>query len=710
MSTTRPTRIHAAELSVHFVYFKVLLTGTAPHYGTAEHRKLESMALNKLKATFIVMFCLAQSSLVSASNIESSDGFGAFLKAWLKTNDDVSLNVDQETANAHVSETLRQIAKGTHPAQHQWHILEHLHQEHPRLIISVPDTATISDTIKKDKKAAHLFEKLTKRAEQMLDAPGPRYANSPEGALAEARLALKHITTFAAMYRLTNDTRYFQQAREEMLKISAFPDWGPANFLDVAEMTAAMGIGYDWLFHQLSAQDRQTIREAIVAKGLDPGLKQYQGDGWWRLANSNWNLVCNGGLSVGALAIAESEAERAEKIIACAAVSEPLALRSFKPDGGWSEGPMYWTYGTRYLCYFLSSLRSALGTDFNLGESAGLPETGFFRIYTESPTGKCFNFADSETEVGRGAQMFWLSREYQQPVFAGAELHVADNFPEMFHLLFFSKNHITPEAAGLPPNKLFRGINVACLRTGWEKKDQTYVGFKGGDNTSHHAHLDLGTFVFDAQGFRWAEDLGPDNYDLPGYFSNQRWHYYRTRTEGHNTLTSNYANQDAQAKAAIVSFSAAAKQPFAIADLTEGYRGIFSSVKRGVKLLGENDILIQDEIEAPNTAPLEWHLHTFADVQISKKGQQAQLTQRSKSQSATMYAEILAPTACAFAAKAATSSAPQIQQPGCTDLIVPLKLHPGTNRIAVRISRQKNLLEENLPSLQNWKTDSLTVR
>lgn len=31
-------------------------------------------------------------------------------------------------------------------------------------------------------------------------------------------------------------------------------------------------------------------------------------------------------------------------------------------------------------------------------------------------------------------------------------------------------------------------------------------------------------------------DLGSDNYDLPGYFGEQCWSYYRLRTEGHNTI------------------------------------------------------------------------------------------------------------------------------------------------------------------------------
>jgi hypothetical protein len=63
------------------------------------------------------------------------------------------------------------------------------------------------------------------------------------------------------------------------------------------------------------------------------------------------------------------------------------------------------------------------------------------------------------------------------------------------------------------------------LRSEWENPQALCVAFKAGDNKANHSHLDLGSFVFDAAGVRWAMDLGADNYNLPGYFGKQRWDY-----------------------------------------------------------------------------------------------------------------------------------------------------------------------------------------
>ncbi|HEY9679109.1 MAG TPA: heparinase II/III family protein [Drouetiella sp.] len=630
----------------------------------------------------------------SSASAQSQPSFNSLL-------DSVRAAKTPNEAKQIAGDALTKISDGTFPQQESWNILAAVRTKHPRLLITDEDLSTISDTIKSDKTAARLNDVLIARAQEMLHSEGPHYSKHPEEALTQARLSLKRITTFAALYRLYHDKRYFNQARADMLNLAKFPDWGPANFLDVAEMTASMGIGYDWLFDQLSEEDRAIIKEAIVSKGLDPALKQYHGDGWWRTANSNWNFVCNGGLSVGALAIAESEPERASKVIACALISTPLALKSLDPDGGWSEGPMYWTYGTRYLFYFLRSLQTALNSDFGLSKSPGLSETGYFRIYTESPIGKCFNFADSETEIARGAQMFWLSREFKQPVFAGAELHISEIFPEMFHLLFYTKTHVTPGEAQLPLNKVFKGVNVACMRSSWTNPNAAFVGFKGGDNGSHHAHLDLGTFVFDVGGVRWAEDLGPDSYDLPGYFDKERWNYYRTKTEGHNTLTVDSKNQNISAKSAIIKFSANEIEPFAIADLTNAYNGAFSTYKRGIKLLGSNSLLVQDEFEAPNMIPTEWHMHTLAKLEVQPDGKSAILTQEHKGRIVKLSAEILTPSDATFTASSVKFSPPENKQVGVTDLKIARELTKRKSKIAVRLSLRSLGASQIMPERRN---------
>ena len=61
-----------------------------------------------------------------------------------------------------------------------------------------------------------------------------------------------------------------------------------------------------------------------------------------------------------------------------------------------------------------------------------------------------------------------------------------------------------------PTDRYFRGLEMATMRDGWDSPKGWFVGFKAGTNAVNHSHLDVGTFVIDAKGIRWAVQLGPD--------------------------------------------------------------------------------------------------------------------------------------------------------------------------------------------------------
>ena len=62
------------------------------------------------------------------------------------------------------------------------------------------------------------------------------------------------------------------------------------------------------------------------------------------------------------------------------------------------------------------------------------------------------------------------------------------------------------------------GVGGTVAYSYFPNKEALFLAAKGGLNRGYHSHLDLGSFVLDAFGQRWAEDLGPEDYGLPGYF------------------------------------------------------------------------------------------------------------------------------------------------------------------------------------------------
>ena len=60
-------------------------------------------------------------------------------------------------------------------------------------------------------------------------------------------------------------------------------------------------------------------------------------------------------------------------------------MNQYAPDGGWAEGPGYWTYATHYTVCLLAALQTALGTDHGLSQTPGFDKAGDFRFYVGRP-------------------------------------------------------------------------------------------------------------------------------------------------------------------------------------------------------------------------------------------------------------------------------------------------------------------------------------
>ncbi len=554
------------------------------------------------------------------------------------------------------------------------HPLATLRHGHPRLIATDADFTRLRELVRSDSVAAGMYANLKHQADQMLSQPTVVHRLIGPRLLDQSRLCLERVYTLALVYRISGEAKYLDRAVTELRAAAAFPDWNPSHFLDVAEMTHAFAIGYDWLFPNLSPEDRALFRKAITEKGLDEAIKIYKRHNWWTVVVHNWNQVCNGGITLGALAIADDDPDRAEYIVKRSVESIQLAMASYAPEGGWAEGPGYWQYATSYNVYYLAGLQTALGTDFGLSSLPGFEHAGDFRVYFQGPAGT-FNYADAHSPAGTAPEMFWLAHRFSQPVFAGDELrHLsASARPQALDLVWYQPEGQSPSAARWPLQRTFENVNVAFLRSDWDSPDAFWIGVKGGDNHANHSHLDLGSFVLDARGVRWGLDLGSDYYNLPGYFGKQRYTYYRLRTESHNTVLIDGQNQDLSAKAPMTM-----KKGIASIDLAAAYPGKITKFVRTVELTREKAVIIRDEIEAPQPVDALWGMVT--DAQITLNGNHARLQKGT----AALDAEIVSPKGAAFDTAATTPPLPEEDQnKGTKKLVVRLKGKVTRTRIEV---------------------------
>src|SRR4030095_4855935 len=464
--------------------------------------------------------------------------------------------------------------------------------------------------------------------------------------LDKSREALRRMFFLSYAYRVTGNKKYAERGEKELLTIAGFSDWNPSHFLDVAEMTMAMAIGYDWLYNYLSPASRSAVKEAILKKGLEPSLDSKYNS--WLRAEHNWNQVCNAGMTYGAMAIYEDQPELAKQVINRALESIQLPMKDYAPDGGYPEGYGYWGYGTSFNVMFLSAVEKLFGKDFGLGHMPGFLHTASFLENMTGTTGKPFNYSDAGANGGLHPAMFWFAAKTKDPSLLWVEKNYLNENSQkyindrllptiMIWGLDVDLSKIAP-----PKSTMWTGQGknpVALMRTSWTDTNAIYTAMKGGSVSVNHAHMDIGSFVMDADGVRWAMDFGMQDYEsleskgiqLFGRTQDaQRWTVFRYTNLVHNTLTVNNQHQRVTGTAPITSSSASPDFMNAITDLSAVYKGAVKKANRGIAIVNKSYVVVRDEIETLDSAvTIRWTMLTPATVKITATDK-AELKQKDK--------------------------------------------------------------------------------
>ena len=513
---------------------------------------------------------------------------------------------------------------------------------HPRLLMDKTRLEKIKNYIKTDATFKKWYETVKAKADKALTAKISEYElRDGERLLYVSRDASDNIIYPALAYLIEGDSRYFDRAVAEMLAVSQFKDWHPTHFLDTAEMTLAVAIGYDWLYDSLSKKQRDTIANAILRLGLDAARTAYDGTAeydnsmfgsyhnriGWKADPSNWGLVCNGGIAAGALTLmGDYETEYCAEIVSEALRSIETPLRLFSPDGAWSEGLGYWGYACNYLAYMLSSLKNTLGTNYDYTMVPGLLATAFYPTYLIGPTA-IFNYGDA-TETGMSAPvLFWFAKELGEPALNASKLGLMERFGyngDIYDIIFYDPE-LPAADSETEKDKKFRIVETAVSTNSSASTNANYLAIKGGVIGESHGDLDGGSFVLDAIGQRWALDLGSDSYTLPGYFEwPHRGDYYRKRAEGHSTLVidpDGGLDQRLGAKLTINRMTADTYGACSVMDLSAAYSDKASSVQRAAAIFDNRSrFMIKDEVKAEKPVDVYWFMQTSKEISVADDG------------------------------------------------------------------------------------------
>jgi hypothetical protein len=517
------------------------------------------------------------------------------------------------------------------------HQLEQALTPHPRLLVTDRTLAGIRARVATDEDFRRLHERILASAVARLGDPAPERKLQGPRLLGVSGECLNRFALCAYAWRITGEERFLERVRRDLAAVCAFSDWTPNSFLGTGVMSAGVALAYDWCHQGLDEELRRTVRTALVGMAIAPSFASRQG---WVGHENNWNQVCNGGLVLAALAIAEQEPALAEAVIARAERSLPKVMASYGPDGAYAEGPSYWTFGTRFNVMALDALSTALGRRSVLEDLPGFLATGAFYLHVIGPTGEPFLYADSVPGTVPSDPVAWFA---QRTGDLAVWFNEAQNLRQRLD---------RPGATLVPPWALGwmatlpaqvpapaathwcgQGVTpVAMHRTGWTP-EATWIAIKGGSPSSWHAHMDIGGFALDALGVRWADDLGRQDYhslESQGIKplhnnpdeSSLRWTVLRMNASSHSVITVDGRPQRVPGHSSIVHHAS----DRTVVDMGPAYAGQLAAARRGIALLPGGSVLVQDELRARAEAPAQvrWAMTTRA--QVAPDGARAVLT------------------------------------------------------------------------------------
>lgn len=495
------------------------------------------------------------------------------------------------------------------------------------------------------------------------------------------------------------------------------------HFLDAAEMALAVGIGYDWLYDHLSSETRATLADALVRNAFEPLADEdaawfYYAEGNWNQV-CNAGLAAAAVAIQGDIQQdidAEKRDSTLQRIIDDAIWSNSRAMKAiYSPSGCYVEGPNYWNYGNAFQVLLLTLFEQTFGSDFGLSETPGFRESARYRTMVRRhpvsvrrpsttdrrPAGHIFNYSDNVDELKPSYALWYFADRFRDESLVSDELEMLlgsrtadeaggsswtgtdgwsgiryDDSSEarllplfMTYLLRGGPSEASSSGTSARPQiyinrgrpGVLEDMPLMIVKSSGKEPDGSgyYLGVKGGSPTANHAHMDGGSFVYDAFGQVWAIDPDRDSYQeleaeckrLGGDFwdmsqESVRWQMPGMNNRSHNTITVNGRDFNVKGKAELVGTIAStgggrsakaangrsakvtgegrsAKAAYgAILDMSSLYEGELAAAERRIWIDGNGNLTVEDRLTAlpGKDAEIRWSFVTPAEVTVTRTG------------------------------------------------------------------------------------------
>ncbi len=541
-------------------------------------------------------------------------------------------------------------------------------QSHPRLWLDASKVSAFAAALKKNPDHYGFRNFYERSVKPWLDRPiiaepAPYPDNKRVASLwrqmyidcQEVIYAIRHL---AIAGHLLEDEEILIRAKEWLLAVADWDVLGPTSraYNDEAafRVASALAWGYDWLYGCLDAEERKIVRTALLERTREIAEHVI---GHARIHifpyDSHAVRALSAALTPCCIALLGDEEEARDWLDYTVEYLSSIYSPWGAKDGGWAEGPHYWTTGMAYLLEAAGLIKSYYGID--ILERAFFRATGDFPLYNKAPGVRRTCFGDDSTmgdppslktgynmrqfagTTGNGHYQWYFEQVKRDDPGTEALFYNYGWWDFAFEDLQYAHDFPAVEAkppTDLPVLRVFHDIGWVALQKdmGDPARHLQFVFKSSPYGSLSHSHGDQNAFLLRAFG----EDLAIQS----GYyvaFNSTMHRQWRRQTRSKNAILiggkGQYAERDkALGKAAsgrLLAVKQDATSIFMSGDATAAYQSLNPGVKlaqRDVHFVRERYFVIVDRVSLDAPEPITFLFHTENEVEIG--GQTFRLTGR----------------------------------------------------------------------------------
>lgn len=444
----------------------------------------------------------------------------------------------------------------------------------------------------------------------------------------------------ALAYLLTADDAAGEEAKRRVLHFFSWDPNGPTNTFHNDE--PAMWImmrgcrAYDWTYELYSPAEHRQIQASMAerARAIYNLLRRKPYDNNPYESHLGRQI---GFLGEAAIELYNEVPEAKEWLQYILSIYWGVYPAWGREDGGWNEGPHYWSAYMDFALHFVVALREATGID--LSQKPFFKNTPYYSFY-QCPPGSCISPFGDGTQTSRSTHpglMYYFSSLLRDPCLRWYAMFY-NHQPSGILDVALADPSIEPQPPiNLPTARCFPYVGLVCSHTDLvDHENDIAISFRSSPyGAVSHGHNDQNCFTLEAYGEPLAIPTGHYN-----YYGSPHHDQWTRATKAKCGIT--YDNGQGEkrgwdAKGKITRFFHDDHFDSFAGDATAAYGGALDTALREIIHVKPGLIVIRDTLKTTQPKVFEFNLHAFDEMEING---QTIFTKRPK---ATLRTDFLLP-------------------------------------------------------------------